>query len=135
MKPSGAHTHPDSSGTGSAVLVVLAVIVAAALARPVIAAVAELVRLVLIAGAVTLGLALTAGAALAAHRLRRRGPGAALVVHRVTPVTPRAAETLPAAPRPVIETPRPEIHLHLHGVSAADIAAVISQHQHVIEED
>jgi hypothetical protein len=39
----------------------------------------------------------------------------------------RAAQPLPP-PRPVIEHPA-EVHLHLHGISAADVAAIIEQHR------
>jgi hypothetical protein len=49
----------------------------------------------------------------------------------------RAAQPL-SAPRPAIER-TPDIHLHLHGVSAEDVAAIIRQQQPAarpaIEED
>jgi hypothetical protein len=49
----------------------------------------------------------------------------------------RAAQPL-AAPRPAIER-APDIHLHLHGVSAEDVAGIIRQQQPAarpaIEED
>jgi hypothetical protein len=49
----------------------------------------------------------------------------------------RAAQPL-SAPRPTIER-TPDIHLHLHGVSAEDVAAIIGEQQPAarpaIEED
>jgi hypothetical protein len=126
MKPSGAHTHPGGGGTGGAVLVVLAVIVAAAVARPVIDALAELVRLVLIAVAVTGGLALAGGTAFVVYRVRHRGAVRVLPVPRAHPVTWQAAEPLPAPQRPAIEAPR-EVHLHFHGVSAEDVAELLAR--------
>jgi hypothetical protein len=39
----------------------------------------------------------------------------------------RAAHSLPN-PQPALERP-PDIHLHLHGVSAEDIAALLARHE------
>ena len=114
------------SGGGQLVLAILAVIVIAAIAGPVAAAAAELVRAVVIAVAVLGGLALAAGAALVAYRLRRGRQGAPLVARRVTPVTRQAAEPLPAPRRPAIERPA-ELHLHFHGLTAEDVAAILAR--------
>jgi hypothetical protein len=132
MKPSGAHTHPDGgSGIGAAVAVVLAAVVLASIAGPVVHAAVELLRVVLIAAAVILGLAALGGAGLVAWRLRRGRQNAPLVVHQVPPVTWRPAESLPVPQRSVAALPAPErpaeIHLHLHGVSAEDIAAILAE--------
>lgn len=129
MKPSGAHTHPDGgSGIGAAAVVVLAAIVAAAVAGPVIRAVTDLIEVLAVTVAVILGVSLAAGTVLVAWRLRRGRQNTPLVVHQVTPVTRQAAESLPAPPRPAIEASR-EVHLHFHGVTAEDVAAIIGQHQ------
>jgi hypothetical protein len=117
-------TTSGSSGTGAAVAV--AAIVAAAIARPVLAAAAELVRLVLITGAALAGLAAAGGAALVVYRVRHRRPGTPLPVHRGRPVTWQAAEPLPAPQRPAIEAPR-EVHIHVHGASAEDIAEALQR--------
>jgi hypothetical protein len=132
MKPSGAHTHPGGgSGIGAAVLVVLAAVVIVKAAGPVVAALAELVRLVLIAVAVVAGLALAGGTAFVAVRLRQRRAIGAVRVHRAAPLTRQAAEPLPAPRRsaaalPAIEAPR-EVHIHLHGTSAEDLAEALRQ--------
>jgi type VI protein secretion system component VasK len=104
--------------------VILAAIVAASVAGPVIAVAAELLRAVLIAAAVILGLGLAGGAALVAWRLRRGRQNAPLVVHQARPVTQRPAESLPAPQRPPIGRAA-EVHLHFHGVTAEDAAAIL----------
>ena len=38
-----------------------------------------------------------------------------------------SAQALPSPPRPVIERPG-EVHLHFHGVDAAEVAAILCQH-------
>jgi hypothetical protein len=97
-------------------------------AGPAIAA-AELLRAVLIAVAVIAGLALAAGAALVAYWVRRGRRSAPLVVHQARPVTQRAAEPLPGPQRRAIEAPRPEVHLHFHGVTAGEVAEILRQPQ------
>ena len=111
---------------------VLAVILAAAIARPVLAAAAELVRLVLIA-AVLAGLALAGVAAFVAYRVRQGRRSASLRVHQVPTVTQRPAGPLPAPQRSAAALPasqRPELHLHFHGVDADEVAAILRQ-QHL----
>ena len=106
---------------------------AASVAGPVVHAVTDLIDAVLIAVAVVVGLARTAGATLVAWRLRHWVPhGAPLVPrprrvhHREAVTSRRGPAALPAADRPAIERPS-EIHLHLHGVSAEDVAAIIAR--------
>jgi hypothetical protein len=128
--PDGAHTHGSGgSGLGEFVLVILAV---ALLGPAVAAAVAELLHLLVIVAAV---LAVLAGAdlvALGAWQLRHARQEMARVVYRVTPAPPRAVQAIseprprnafPDVPRQAIEAPR-QVHLHLHGVSAEDVAAI-----------
>jgi hypothetical protein len=124
MKPSGAHTHPDSAGgIGAVVAVVVAGAVITAIAGPVIQAVTALVQLVLVIAAVLAGLTLAAVTAVVVWRVRR-GPRPA----------PWATSAILTA-RPVGEIPGPaprraagprEVHLHLHGASALDIAAALA---------
>jgi len=37
------------------------------------------------------------------------------------------ARALPAPQRPAIEAPRPEVHLHFHGVTAEDVSAILAR--------
>jgi hypothetical protein len=136
--PDGAHTHGGGSGIGTAVAVVLAVAVVASIAGPVVHAAAELVRAVVIAAAVILGLGLAAGAALVAWRLRRGRQNAPLVVHQARPVTRRPAESLPVPQRSAAPLPASnpaatgqaaELHLHFHGLTAEEAAAIV-RHAH-----
>ena len=95
-----------------------------AIARPVAAAVAELVHILLIIAAVLLGLAFVALVGFVAYRLRHRRnlPGAA----RAIPPA-RAAQPLPM-PRPAIGHAREvHVHHHWHGVSAEDVAAILDR--------
>ena len=48
------------------------------------------------------------------------------MVHQARPVTRRAAEPIPAPQRPAIRPAR-EVHLHFHGVTAEDIAAIVAR--------
>jgi hypothetical protein len=125
----------DFGGGGAGLGTALLVIVGAALfvkATPVaLAGAAALLHLVLIVAAVILGLAAVAVAGFVAWRLYRwRHPGA----DRATALPPgmeRAAHPLTeprrsAAALPPRDRPR-EIHLHLHGVSAEDVAAILAR--------
>ena len=111
-------------------LVVLAAALAVKLAGPVLAAVSELLQMVLIAAAVIVGIGAAGVVGLLTCRWRRHRrtdaaratlphPGAVTPLHGVA----RAAPPLPK-PRPAIERP-PEVHLHLHGITAEDLAAIL----------
>ena len=122
--PDGAHTHGSGgSGLGMAVLVLVAAALAVKLAAPVAAALGELLRVVLIAASVLLSLAGTGLVALVAVRVRRKATSAAGAVRPPSPRVRRPARALPE-PRPAIDRPQ-EVHLHLHGVTAEDIAAIL----------
>lgn len=126
MKPSGAHTHPDSGGSGSAVLVLLAVIAAAAVAVPVLDALARLAEVFVITLGAVVGVAVLGGAAVAVTRAcRSRAIGAARI-SSPRPVPWRPAEPLSAPRPPALGAPR-EVHIHLYGASAEDIAAALRQ--------
>ena len=130
--PDGAHSHGSGSGgTGAVVLVILGVVLVAAAARPIAAAAAELLRLVLITAAVILGLTVAGVVALVAWRLRQGRANAPRVVARVTPSLPRPARALPAPRRSTAALPAagqaPELHLHLHGLTAEEAAAIVRQ--------
>jgi hypothetical protein len=116
-------TTDTGGGIGAALGVIGAVVLAAAVAGPVVAAVAELARAVVIIVIAVVVLAVAATVAAVALRLRD-GPPRALPprvygstsVHAVRDRTqPRA---LPA---------QPEVHLHFHGVTAEDVAAIIAR--------
>jgi hypothetical protein len=121
--PDGAHTHGGGgSGLGELAVILLAV---ALLGRAVAAAVAELVHVLLI---VAVALAVLAGSglvALGAWRLRSGRQNTARMVYRVTSAPKRSP--LRSDSRSAIEAPR-QVHLHLHGVTAEDVAAILAQH-------
>jgi hypothetical protein len=85
--------------------------------------VGELVHVLQIGAAVCLGVAAVGLAGLIAYRVRHGGASESQAVSPPTPVAQRPGRALPE-PRPAIERPG---ELHLHGVSAEDIAAILSR--------
>jgi hypothetical protein len=116
MKPSGAHTHPEmgGGGGGNRWLVILGAIVLVAIARPVAHAIYDLI-MVLIITVVLLAVAGTA--AVLTHRVRCRGARA---------LTRRGMPPLSAPEHRALGRAQ-EVHLHFHGVSAEDLAAIIAR--------
>src|SRR5215813_12636820 len=122
MRPSGAHTHPES-GSGLAVAVaVIAAVAFVSASVPLAHALAGLLRAVLVA--VIAAIAVLAVAAIVAITicLRRH--------HIIRPGQPSRLITSPARPVPTIPPPRavsaPVVHLHLHGITAEDAAAALA---------
>jgi uncharacterized membrane protein YebE (DUF533 family) len=124
--PDGAHTH---GGGGFDPMPIVIVLGAVAIAGAVLAAVGELVHILLIVVAVIGGLAAVGLVAFIAYRIRHRDTNADRAMHRITPAEPRPAKALPE-PRPAIE-PAAEVHIHhhWHGVDAEDVAAIIRHQQ------
>ncbi len=130
MAPDGAHVHGHGGGGPgpfSALMLFLALAFAAMIAGPVIAAVTVLVHVVLIIAAALVATAVAAGAGLLAWHLRRHRAGRRPSVPLLTPRPLRGTQPLsePREPRPALERPA-ELHLHLHGVTPADIAAMLN---------
>jgi ABC-type uncharacterized transport system permease subunit len=124
--PDGAHTHGSGgSGLGELVLIVLGAAVVVAVAGPVLAAVAELLDLLLIVAGICLGLAAVGVVAYVAYRVRHRPAIPARAAYPLPRVVQRPVQAR-SEPRAAIERPQ-EVHLHLHGVSAEDIAALLSR--------
>jgi len=127
MKPSGAHTHPDTN-SGIAIAAVIAAVFAASVAVPVIHALTGLLETVLITALVCLALAITALSAFLVIYLRRnrlRPPGQPFAVRAHTTRSPLTAA---ANHRPALGQAAPAVHLHLHGVTADDIAHALANH-------
>jgi hypothetical protein len=103
------------------------------LARPVLDAAAELLRVLLIAAGVIVGVGAASLVGLIARRWRSRKDAARAMpprtlVARAAPPLPQArrAAELPAAPQR--ETPG-GLHLHVHILDAAQVAAIIARQQ------
>jgi hypothetical protein len=125
MRGTWQTTDSGGSGLGQAVVIVGAAALIASVAGPVAAAVAGVIEAVLVVLAVIVGLAVAGGLALVAYRVRGRRantvpPG---IIHAPPPARPVQARTVPRA----IE--RREVHLHFHGVTAEDVAAIIERQQ------
>lgn len=136
--PDGAHTHGSGgSGLGGLLLVILGLALVASIAGPVAAAVAELVRVVLIALAVIAGAGVLGLAGVVAYRLRERATDRAIWDGPPPAVLQAHAEPLPAPPQPsppalpaaaLPATERPAgLHLHFHGLTADEAAAIVRQ--------
>jgi hypothetical protein len=106
MKPSGAHTHSEmgGGGSGSGWLVTLSAIALAAIAGPVAHAIRDLIMVI-------------GTAAVLTYRVRRRDARA---------LTQRGTRALPTHERLALGRSQ-EVHLHFHGVSAEDVAAIIAR--------
>ena len=122
----------DSGGPGLGLLVIIGLVLAVGSggAAAFVNAIGNLLAMVLVALVVLAvsGVAVVAGVLI---WQRRRPAGPARVVVRAQPAQ---RPVRPAPPRPAL--PAPQIHLHLHGpVTAADLAAIVAQHAHPIEED
>ena len=127
----GAHTH---GGGGFDPMPILIIIGAIVLAGPVLAAVAELIHILLIAVAVLAGLAVVSVVAVLAFHVHRWRAGG--TIQRSLPAAPRQrvvqgapaarAVQAPREPQPALEAPQ-EVHLHLHGISAEDVAAILAR--------
>jgi hypothetical protein len=118
--PDGVHTH---GGGGFDPMPLLIIIGAIAVAGPVAAAAVELLHILLIAVAVIGGLAAVGLAGVIAFRVHRWRASGTTRVSLPAPTTARAVQA-PTGPRPAIERPQ-EVHLHLHGVSAEDVAEIL----------
>ncbi len=114
MRPSGAHTHP-SGGAGA--------LAALAAAVAVIAAVKMLLAVLWLLAAI-LGLAVAAAVALAAW-LNRREPSPPWTVSQLQPPPAARAQPVRAQRRPAIEGGQ-HVHLHLHGLTAEQIAQILA---------
>jgi hypothetical protein len=116
MKPSGAHTHPEmGSGGGNGWLVILGAIVLAAIAGPAAHALSDLIQALAITVAVVLAAAGLAAAL--AYRIRHKDTKA---------LTRQGKRALPAPQQRALGRAQ-EVHLHFHGVSAEDVAAILAR--------
>src|SRR5262249_60438813 len=89
-------------------------------------AVAGLARWAALPGTAVTGRGAVGGAALAAVRLRQRRANGTTTVSFPRPVPRRPVQAVPEPRPPAIEAPRPELHLHFHGVTAEDVAAILA---------
>lgn len=123
MRPSGAHTHPDSGG--GAAVAVLALFILVGAGSTIAAALADVLRVLALIACMTAGLAVTATAGVVVWRVRHRNRPTPWTVttlpgRQQVPVLPPARAERPALGR------GSDVHLHLHGLSPADIAAALA---------
>jgi hypothetical protein len=146
----GFHWTPcrgGGGGGGGLAAVILIILIGAAIARPVVDAAEIVVHVLFITGLILAGLTVSAGATCGAVRWHRHRHGITRParVSLVAPVPPRAVQsrTAPQArpskiagssledasgSQPPVSAPRPrELHLHFHGVTEDDLAAITRQ--------
>jgi uncharacterized membrane protein YraQ (UPF0718 family) len=127
-------TWETTEGGGGLGVVVLVIVATALLGPAVVAAVAELLRVLLIVAGVIVGVGAASLAGLLAWRWRRWHQDAARAMPPLPRKMARAAQPLPKAqPAHALPTGRQRelpggLHLHFHGVSAEDVAAIL-RHQ------
>jgi membrane protein implicated in regulation of membrane protease activity len=115
MKPSGAHTHPEmGGGGGNGWLVIFGAIALATIAGPAAHAIRDLIMVLAITVAAVVAVAATA--AVLTYRARHRD---------TRTLTQRDMRALPTPGQQALGRAQ-EIHLHFHGVSAEDVAAIIA---------
>ncbi len=140
MRCHGLHCPGCGHGGGGwlAALVVAILVIGAIIAQPVahaaddaIHVAAEVLKITAIvlasaAGAAVLGALAILGARVRHHLPAR--PREAAVIHLPAgqPAVNAAARELPASPGR--ELPAPQVHLHFHGVTAEDVAAIAARH-------
>jgi hypothetical protein len=116
----------QTTDSGLAVpLAIGAAVLAVLIAGPVAAAVTAVAQALITIIAVLAGLGAVGGTAYAVYRVRHPRPVQGPPAPRAGQVPWRRAEPLPAPRRPAVEPPR-EVHLHFHGVTAEDVAAILA---------
>ena len=129
----GLHCPGCGDGGGLAVVLVVLTVVAAVIRAiwHTLVEVAEIAAFTVLGAA---GLAAVTGIAWLAYRARQDRPG--------RPIEARPVVQLPPEPRPQLEGshnpaigPARELHLHLHGLTADQIAAIVTQRGAYPEED
>jgi hypothetical protein len=131
--PDGAHTHGSGgSGLGTALLVLAGAALAVKAAPAILGAAAELLHVVLIVVFIVACTGAVGVVALLALKCRRARAGAA--ARTMPPLPPQVVRAAPPLPqeRRVGELPRESqrelpggLHLHFHGISAEDVAAIL----------
>ena len=119
-RPDGAHTHGPQGG-GELVLAVIAA--AVLIGSGALSALASALTTILIITGCTIGIAVLGGIAFLVYRARQDRPGPPIAARPVYRLPPEPRPSLEAPSRPALEPGR-EIHLHLHGLTPDQIAAV-----------
>ena len=121
MPREGFHYGPCDSGGGGAgklVAVVIGLVVAAAIARPVIHAAEDLLQVVVIAATGLVALGILSTVAVLVIRSRRGVRQSSVLID----YAPR--EAIPVPKRAALPAP---VHIHFHGVTAEDAADIMRQ--------
>jgi hypothetical protein len=124
------------SGSGGLVLVVIAavVLIGSGTASAAASALTSLlVTIAIIIGSV-IALAILGGIAWLVYRARSDRPGRAIAAPVVSQLPPAGRPALEGSHNPAIEPAR-EIHLHLHGLTPDQVAAIVTQRGAYLEED
>jgi len=115
----------DTGGHGGLVLVVVVVALAIG-SGAASAAVSALVTILIVLGSI-IGFAVLCGIGVLVYRGRQDRPAAPIGARPVHQVPSAAPQRLEAAQPLAIEAPRNELHLHFHGMDAAEVAEAIRE--------
>ena len=123
-------TTGGSGGSGGLVLAVIAAVVL--IGSGALTAIVHALEVVVIVLGCTIALAAVGGIALLVYRTRQDRPGAVYSTRAVSQLPPEPRPQLSPPYKPAVEPAR-EIHLHLHGLTPDQLAA-IATHRY-LEED
>jgi hypothetical protein len=125
MRPSGAHTHPSGGGGAGAAAAVVAVFFIVAyvvkyIITPMVSLALDLIKVLVIAGGATVALGVATMVAVVVYRLRHGAPVAPFRVLQA----PRVQRPVQARSEPPAVAAPQQLHVHFHGVTAADAEAI-----------
>ena len=122
----------DSSGSSGLVLAVIAA--AVLIGSGALTAIVHAVVMILIMLGCTVALAVVGGIALLVYRTRSDALRRPIPARPVVQLPPGTRPGLEESSKPVIEPAR-ELHVHFHGLTPGQIAAIVTQRGTYLEED
>jgi hypothetical protein len=126
-------TTDSGGGMVLAVIVVLVLLGSGAASAAASAIASLLVTLAIVLGSV-IGLAVLGGIAWLVYGARQDRPGRPIAARVISQLPPERLPQLEGSHKPAIGQAR-EVHIHLHGVTPEQLAAIVTQRGAYLEED
>ena len=127
-------TWQTTGSSGSSGLVLAVIAAAVLIGSGAVSAIASALVTILIIVGVVIVLAVAGVVALLVYRTRSERPGRPIEAPAVYQLPPDPRPRLEDSHKPAIEPPR-EIHLHLHGLTPDQLAAIVTQRGAYPRED